>query len=300
MNKVFDLKAYLEEKRALVEEALEQCLPKTDSIYKPIVNAMRYSLFAGGKKLRPILCLTATETVGGDLKVALPAACALELIHTYSLIHDDLPAMDNDDLRRGKPASHKVFGDALAILAGDALLTEAFYLLTHPRLAHSIPNSSLITIVHLIAEASGFRGMVGGQVMDLEATGKKTNAEELETMDRHKTGALIAASVESGAILGGGTKDQIKALSKYGHHIGLAFQIVDDILDIEGTTIELGKQANVDQEKKKSTYPSIMGLNRAKELALNHTKQAINALEKFGKEAEPLRAIAYYIKDRRY
>lgn len=300
MNKVFDLKAYLEEKRALVEEALEQYLPKTESIYKPIVNAMRYSLFAGGKRLRPILCLTATETVGGDLKVALPAACALELIHTYSLIHDDLPAMDDDDLRRGKPTSHKVFGDALAILAGDALLTEAFYLLTHPRLTHSIPNSSLITIVHLIAGASGFRGMVGGQVMDLEATGKKTNVEELEAMGRHKTGALIAASVESGAILGGGTKDQIKALNKYGHHIGLAFQIVDDILDIEGTTIELGKHTNVDQEKKKSTYPSITGLSRAKELALNHTKQAINALEKFGKEAEPLRAIAYYIKDRRH
>lgn len=297
---MFDLKAYLQEKRVLVEQALEQYLPKTESTYKPIVNAMRYSLFAGGKRLRPILCLTATETVGGDIKLALPVACALELIHTYSLIHDDLPAMDNDDLRRGKPTSHKVFGDALAILAGDALLTEAFYLLTHPKITYPIPNSSLITITHLIAEASGFRGMVGGQVMDLGATGKNINIQELEIMDTHKTGALIKASVESGAILGGGTKDQIKALSKYGHHIGLAFQIVDDVLDIEGTTIELGKQTNVDQKKKKSTYPSIMGLGKAKELALNHIKQAINTLERFGKEAEPLRAIAYYIKDRRH
>jgi len=300
MNEIFDLKTYLEEKRALVEEALGQYLPKREGIYKVIVNAMRYSLFVGGKRLRPILCLTATETVGGESKVALPVACALELIHTYSLIHDDLPAMDNDDLRRGEPTSHKVFGEALAILAGDALLTEAFYLLTHPQLAHSISNGPLLSIVHLIAKASGFRGMVGGQVMDLAATGKKINTKELETMDKQKTGALIMASVESGAILGDGTRDQIKALSKYGYHIGLAFQIIDDILDIEGTTIELGKQTNVDQKKKKSTYPSIMGLSRAKKLASNHIKEAINALVKFGKEAEPLRAIAYYIKDRRH
>jgi len=299
MNRVFDLKAYLKEKRTLVEEALEQYLPKREGTYQLIVDAMRYSLFAGGKRLRPILCLTATEVVGGDLRVSLPVACAIELIHTYSLIHDDLPAMDDDDLRRGKPTSHKVFGEALAILAGDALLTEAFYLLTHPKFTYSIPDASLIRVIHLIAEASGFRGMVGGQVIDLKATGKKINAKELETMDRHKTGALIVASVQSGAILGGGTEEQIDSLGKYGYHIGLAFQIVDDVLDIEGTTIELGKEAKADQKMKKSTYPSILGLEKAKELASLHIRHAIDSLKGFGDEAEPLRAIAYYIKDRR-
>lgn len=295
----FELKAYLQERKALVEEALERYLPLQKGIYSPILEAMRYSLFAGGKRLRPILCLAATEVVGGKKETALPVACALEMIHTYSLIHDDLPSMDNDDLRRGKPTNHKVFGEAMAILAGDALLTEAFSLLTHPDLIKQVPADRLIRVIHQMAEAAGYKGMVGGQVMDLKCTGEKIGLEALETMHRHKTGALIVASVKSGAIIGGGNETEIKALGEYAAQIGLAFQIIDDILDIEGTPEEMGKNPGSDEAQQKATYPRLLGLKQAKEKAEACINRAISALKLFGEKAAPLQALAQYIQKRK-
>jgi len=295
----FDLNAYLKERKLLVEEALEHYLPPQKGFYNPIVEAMRYSLFAGGKRLRPILCLAATEIVGGKKETALPVACALEMIHTYSLIHDDLPAMDNDDFRRGKPTNHRVFGEAMAILAGDGLLTEAFYLLTYPDLLEKIPPAQLVWISHLIAQAAGFRGMVSGQVMDLEATGKEIGLEELKAIHDHKTGALIRVAVESGAIIGGGNRTEVEALKEYGTQIGLAFQIVDDVLDIEGNPEEMGKNIGSDEPQQKATYPKLVGLNEAKEMAQTCIKRGIHALKPFGERAMPLKALAQYIIERR-
>ncbi|CAD7771543.1 MAG: Farnesyl diphosphate synthase [Candidatus Methanoperedenaceae archaeon GB50] len=295
----FDLNAYLKERKLLVEEALEHYLPPQKGFYNPIVEAMRYSLFAGGKRLRPILCLAATEIVGGKKETALPVACALEMIHTYSLIHDDLPAMDNDDFRRGKPTNHRVFGEAMAILAGDGLLTEAFYLLTYPDLLEKIPPAQLVWISHLIAQAAGFRGMVSGQVMDLEATGKEIGLEELKAIHDHKTGALIRVAVESGAIIGGGNKTEVEALKEYGTQIGLAFQIVDDVLDIEGNPEDMGKNIGSDEPQQKATYPKLVGLNEAKEMAQTCIKRGIHALKPFGERAMPLKALAQYIIERR-
>jgi len=298
-NRPFDLKAYLEERKAFVEEALERYLPQEKGLYNSILQAMRYSLFAGGKRLRPILCLAATEAVGGRKATALPVACALEMIHTYSLIHDDLPAMDDDDLRRGKPTNHKVFGEAMAILAGDGLLTEAFSLLAHPDLIQHVPADRLMRVIYLIAEAAGYKGMVGGQVMDLTFTGQEIDLNTLETMHRHKTGALIVASVKSGAIIGGGNETEIEALGEYAAQIGLAFQIVDDILDIEGTPEEMGKNPGSDEAQQKATYPALLGLTKAKEMAEKCIKKAIETLKPFGEKAEPLRALAQYIQKRR-
>ena len=295
----FDLNAYLKERKLLVEQALEHYLPPQKGFYNPIVEAMRYSLFAGGKRLRPILCLAATEIVGGKKETALPVACALEMIHTYSLIHDDLPAMDNDDFRRGKPTNHRVFGEAMAILAGDGLLTEAFYLLTYPDLLEKIPPAQLVWISHLIAQAAGFRGMVSGQVMDLEATGKEIGLEELKAIHDHKTGALIRVAVESGAIIGGGNKTEVEALKEYGTQIGLAFQIVDDVLDIEGNPEDMGKNIGSDEPQQKATYPKLVGLNEAKEMAQTCIKRGIHALKPFGERAMPLKALAQYIIERR-
>ena len=295
----FDLNAYLKERKLLVEEALEHYLPPQKGFYNPIVEAMRYSLFAGGKRLRPILCLAATEIVGGKKETALPVACALEMIHTYSLIHDDLPAMDNDDFRRGKPTNHRVFGEAMAILAGDGLLTEAFYLLTYPDLLEKIPPAQLVWISHLIAQAAGFRGMVSGQVMDLEATGKEIGLEELKAIHDHKTGALIRVAVESGAIIGGGNRTEVEALKEYGTQIGLAFQIVDDVLDIEGNPEDMGKNIGSDEPQQKATYPKLVGLNEAKEMAQTCIKRGIHALKPFGERAMPLKALAQYIIERR-
>jgi len=295
----FDLNAYLKERKLLVEEALERYLSASKGFYNQIVEAMRYSLFAGGKRLRPILCLAATEVVGGKRETALPVACALEMIHTYSLIHDDLPAMDNDDFRRGKPTNHRIFGEAIAILAGDGLLTEAFYLLSYPDLLERIPPVQLVRISHLVAQAAGFRGMISGQVMDLEATGKEIGLEELKVIHDHKTGALIQVAMESGAIIGGGNEIEVEALKEYGTQIGLAFQIVDDILDIEGNPEEMGKNTGSDEFQQKATYPKLLGLSKAKEMAQTCIKRGIHALKPFGERATPLRALAQYIIERR-
>ena len=300
----FNLKEYLKKRRALIERALETYLPASNGIYATILKAMRYSLFAGGKRLRPILCLAAAEAVGGQKETALPVACALEMIHTYSLIHDDLPAMDDDDLRRGKPTNHKVFGEAIAILAGDGLLTEAFSLLSHSDSEQlgvniKVPAERRLRVIHLIAQAAGYQGMVGGQVLDLECTGRDVDLETLSTLHQHKTGALIRAAVKSGAILGGGTEEQIEALDQYALQIGLAFQIKDDILDIEGSVEEMGKAPGGDIAQRKSTYPRLLGLEKAKEKLRECIKKAKEKLAPFGDKALPLNAIAEYIEKRR-
>ena len=231
MTTDLDLKQYLEKQRLIVEKALETALPEIEGREARIVEAMRYSLFAGGKRLRPILCLAGAEAVGGEIEAAMSAACALEMIHTYSLIHDDLPAMDDDDLRRGKPTSHVVFGEAIAILAGDALLTEAFVLLSN---CNALLAKRALKLIGVIARAASYRGMVGGQVVDMLSQNKPADLETVQQMHSRKTAALISAAAESGALAGGGTDDQVQALAGYGRAIGLAFQIADDILDIEG------------------------------------------------------------------
>lgn len=294
-----DIKKYLREKGSLVEEALDRYLPKETDMPATIHKAMRYSMMAGGKRIRPILCIASCEAVGGGAETAMPVACALEMIHTYSLIHDDLPAMDNDDFRRGRPTNHKVFGDAVAILAGDALLTEAFRLMTDPHLKKLVSPDVLLDVVNDISWAAGSFGMVGGQVVDMESEGKEIDLPTLEYLHTRKTGALLLASIKSGARLGGGTVGQIEALIKYGECIGLAFQIADDILDIEGSQEEIGKDVGSDLEKKKATYPAIIGMAESKSRAKELMNMAIDALGIFDEKAEPLRKIAKYIVERR-
>lgn len=294
-----DLKTYLSEKRAIVEEALERFMPKPDGPAAEIIKAMNYSLFAGGKRLRPILCIAGAEAVGGDGEKVLPAACALELIHTYSLIHDDLPAMDNDDLRRGKPTCHKIFGEAMAILAGDGLLTEAFNMLTRLEVSGNLSADVIKRIINLISTASGWQGMVGGQAMDIQAEGKEIDSGLMDYIHSHKTGTLITASVKSGAILGGASQSQLDNLALYGEKTGLAFQIADDILDIEGSPEEMGKGTGGDSKKGKNTFPSVYGLNESKEILKRSTDEAIKALDGFDHKADPLRQIARYIIERK-
>jgi geranylgeranyl diphosphate synthase type II len=296
MTPDFDLQQYLEARRLMVEEALEVALPQQDGPETRVVEAMRYSLFAGGKRLRPILCLAASEAVGGDLKAAMPAGCALEMIHTYSLIHDDLPAMDDDDLRRGKPTNHKVFGEAIAILAGDGLLTEAFVLLSD---YNSLLPERAVQVIGVIAEAASYRGMVGGQVVDILSQNKRAELETVQQMHSRKTAALIAAATESGALSGKGSEAQVAALARYGRAIGLAFQIADDILDIEGDTELLGKTTGADVARGKVTYPAAVGLERSRQAANEMVNDALAALEGFDDRANPLRSLANYIITRK-
>jgi len=294
-----DLKRYMAEKRATVDDALERYMPEPHGPAAALIKAMNYSLFAGGKRLRPILCIAGAEAVGGDAQKVMPVACALELIHTYSLIHDDLPAMDNDDLRRGKPTSHKVFGEAMAILAGDGLLTEAFNMLARLEAPERASSGILKKIISLIATASGWQGMVGGQAVDIQSEGKAIDAAVMDYIHSHKTGALITASVTSGAVLGGGTGMQMDAVGLYGEKIGLAFQIADDILDIEGNAEEMGKGVGGDSKKGKNTFPSVYGLNESKEILNLSIDAAIKSLENFDNKADPLRQIARYIIERK-
>ncbi len=295
-----ELKPYLKEKIALVDAALEQYLPKEEERPQSIHKAMRYSIFAGGKRVRPVLMLAACEAVGGQIDTSMPAACAMEMIHTYSLIHDDLPAMDDDDFRRGRPTNHKVFGEAIAILAGDGLLTEAFKLMSDPRFAAGLSPEARLAVIHEIATCAGTYGMVGGQVVDMESEGKPDmDLPTVQYIHTHKTGALIKASVVAGALLGGADEKQLAAIRRYGEAAGLAFQIADDILDIEGTTEEIGKDAGSDEARGKATYPAVMGLAAAKQEAQAMMDEAMLALEPLGSAAEPLRAIARYIVERK-
>ena len=295
-----DLKQYLKEQCARIDTALDKYLPKETELPHSLHKAMRYSVFAGGKRVRPILMLAACQAVGGDTARAVPAACAIEMIHTYSLIHDDLPAMDDDDFRRGNPTNHKVFGEAIAILAGDALLTEAFKLISDPRNAGNSDPAAQLAVIREIATCAGSYGMVGGQVVDMESEGnREIDLPTVQYIHTHKTGALIKAAVKSGAILGGADEKRLAAITRYGEAAGLAFQIADDILDIEGTTEEIGKDAGSDEARGKATYPAVMGLSAAKEEAQTMMDEALRALDIFGAEAEPLREIAKYIVKRK-
>lgn len=293
----FNLKNYLDENRKRVEQSLEKLLPSEKEWPVRLHESMLYSIRAGGKRLRPILSIAACEACGADSERVLPVAAAIEMIHTYSLIHDDLPAMDDDALRRGKPTNHKVFGEAVAILAGDALLTEAFRIMTryrHPE----VPASTLIDVIESIAEASGSKGMAGGQVVDLESEDKTIDLEKLEQLHRHKTGRLIRVSVEAGAKLAGATPAQVEMLGLYGEKIGLAFQIADDVLDIEGGE-EIGKDVGSDVANHKSTYPSLLGLEESKQKAKILMEEAVKLLDSFDAKADPLREIARYVINRK-
>ncbi len=294
-----DLKAYLKEQSRLVDEALEHVIPGEKILPHSLHEAMRYSVFAGGKKLRPILVLAACEAVGGRIEAAMPAACALEMIHTYSLIHDDLPCMDDDDFRRGRATNHKVYGEARATLAGDALLTAAFAVLSDPDINAGTDPAVLLRVVSMVSHAAGSLGMVGGQVADMESEGGlQVDLPTLEFIHTRKTGALILASIKAGALLGGADEQALGALVRYGETAGLAFQIADDILDIVGTQEEIGKDVGSDQARGKATYPSLLGLSESRRRAVELRDQALDSLDPFGEAAEPLRAIARYIVDR--
>ncbi len=288
----FDLQAYLESRTEFINRGLDHFLPAENVRPATIHKAMRYSLFAGGKRIRPALCLAAAAACGGTDKDALPLACAVECIHTYSLIHDDLPAMDNDDFRRGKPTNHKVFGEGIAVLAGDALLTQAFEIAAHAR---GWPRYSHRDLILELSAASGSLQLIAGQVADLEAEGKKISAADLKYIHERKTSALLCCSVRLGGMSANCTPAQLKALTDFGYNVGLAFQIIDDILDITQTSEQLGKTAGKDTKAQKATYPSIVGMEKSRALAKQLTARAFAALKGFGKRAGALDAIANYL-----
>lgn len=301
LNKImksFDIRSYLTAKRGLVDRTLDQVLPASDEFPPQLHKAMRYCLFAGGKRLRPILCLAAYEAVGGNPDSIINAACALELIHTYTLIHDDLPSMDNDDYRRGCLATHKVFGEAVAILAGDALQAEAFKQLATGLKNRHYKDAVAIDVIREVAQACGSQGLIAGQVVDLQSEGKLIDKDLLDYMHIHKTGLLITASVSVGALLGNGRQDEIRRLKEYSRAIGLTFQITDDLLDVLGSTENLGKEVGSDEKRGKATYPGILGTNEAIKMQGVLYRQAIDALQPFDEKAEPLREIAKVIIER--
>jgi geranylgeranyl diphosphate synthase, type II len=291
-----DLKKYLNERKGWVEAALTRST-SDETIPESLRNSMNYSLEAGGKRIRPVLVFAGAEAVGGSADAVMSAAVAMEMIHTFSLIHDDLPAMDDDSLRRGKPTNHKVYGDAIAILAGDGLLAEAFYLLADTK---GVSDAKLLLdTIRDIASATGGRGMTGGQVIDIDSTDKQIGEAQLTKLHLMKTGALLKTSVMAGARLAGADEGQLALLGKYGESIGLAFQIADDILDIEGDEAELGKDIGSDEGNSKSTYPAIIGLDASKRQAAALVDQAIASVKPFGVAGEPLELIAKYIVERR-
>ncbi|MFC1578285.1 polyprenyl synthetase family protein [Thermodesulfobacteriota bacterium] len=295
---MFELKPYIKQKNQIIDAALEKVFQESHSS-KTLVKAMKYSLMAGGKQIRPVLCLAACEAVGGAPEDALTAACALEMIHTYSLIHDDLPAMDDDELRRGKATCHIAFNEATAVLAGDALLTLAFEMLSSVQFDDGNQAFRWLKVIRLISEAAGYRGMIQGQMLDIASEGIKLSAAQLETMHRLKTGALIETSLACGALLGGADGRQTDLLSDYGRKIGLAFQVADDILNVEGNPALMGKAVGTDRQRHKSTYPSVLGIQAAREFSKKLVQEALQALETFDKQADPLRGIARYIIERK-
>jgi len=295
---MLDLDSYLTSQKKRINRALESLLKTSD---KPdrILEAMTYSLMAGGKRIRPVLCVAAAEAAGGNPEDALPAACALEMVHTYSLIHDDLPAMDDDALRRGKPTCHMAFDEATAILTGDALLTLAFQTLASIELSNAEQTAKWLRVIRLISYAAGYCGMIQGQMLDITSEGRQLTLAELKSLHRLKTGALIEASISSGALLGGLNSNKISMLESYAHNIGLAFQVTDDILNVEGDPEIMGKAVGTDKLRNKSTYPSLLGLKKSKNFAGKLVENALQALESFDQKAEPLRAIAKYIVERK-
>ena len=292
-----DLKAYLAELAAEVDAAMDAFLPKAKERPATIHAAMRYAIFAGGKRLRPVLCLAAAEACDGKTSNALAAACAVELMHTYSLVHDDLPAMDDDDLRRGRPTCHKVYGEGMAVLCGDALLTEAFIVLAK---APTTPRYGIREILAELAETGGSRKLIGGQVMDLEGEGSPLSKRELVRIHEAKTAALLTSSLRLGAMAANATPAKLEALTKFGYNLGLAFQVIDDILDVTQSTEVLGKTAGKDQSVGKATYPSIIGLDASRKEAARFTKAAMIALKPLGKKAARLEEIAAYLLQRDY
>ncbi len=295
-----DIKTYLSEKRRVVESALENLMLQPLGPFENHIKAMRYSLFVGGKRVRPILCLAAGEAVAKSLDTEnnlLPVACAIECIHTYSLIHDDLPAMDDDALRRGKPTNHTLFGEAGAILAGDSLLTWAFELLSSPNSGTLTPEQRL-NILHIIARAAGPQGMVGGQALDIASENTEFPFATLQTIHKNKTGVLITCSVHAGAIGAGADREQTEKLIAFGDNIGLAFQIVDDLLNVTSTTEQLGKAAGSDVDRGKATYPAFFGVEKTRSKAKEAVENAIDALTGFNQDADPLRALAEYVYTR--
>jgi len=298
LTDMFDLDAYLSSRTQRINDALESIL-KISGRTDRILEAMKYSLMAGGKRIRPILCIAATETAGGDAENAVAAACALEMIHTYSLIHDDLPAIDNDVLRRGKPTCHVAFDEATAILAGDALLTLAFQTLSSVEFDNPKQAATWLRVIELISHAAGYCGMIQGQMIDIASEGSRLTLADLQSMHRLKTGALIEASLSSGAVIGGLDANRIKMLEIYAQNIGLAFQVTDDILNVEGDPEMMGKAVGTDKLRNKATYPSLLGIQESKKFAKELIKNALEALASFDKKAEPLRAIANYIVARK-
>jgi geranylgeranyl diphosphate synthase type II len=291
----FNLSRYLARRTSEINRALSRLLPLASTKPSTIHKAMRYSLFAGGKRLRPVLCLAAAEACGGNPQIAMPLACAVECIHTYSLVHDDLPAMDNDDFRRGKPTNHKVFGEGIAILAGDALLTHAFEIAVRCR---SWPRHSHRDIILEITRAAGSLQLIAGQVADLEGEGKRISARQLKYIHERKTSALLCCSVRLGGMSANCTQAQLMALTTFGYNVGLAFQIVDDILDITQTSQQLGKTAGKDKAAQKATYPAIVGLEKSRQIARRLTECAFAALTVFGQRAAALDALAGYLLQR--
>lgn len=305
----FDLKSYLNTRADRVDDALidifQEAIPPT--VPTRIQEAMTYSLMAGGKRIRPVLCIAAAEAVSpvstedrgnGVNRRVLTAACALEVLHTYSLIHDDLPAMDDDRLRRGKPTNHIAFDETTAILAGDALLTLAFELLSAIPIEDEGDGRALLEIIHTISRAAGYKGIIEGQMQDIAGEDIPLSLEELEAMHALKTGALIEASVYTGAALGGGSSRQMRQLGRYAKHIGLAFQVADDILNVEGDAAVMGKAAGTDRHRRKSTYPSVLGLEQSKAFGKELVNNALKALDDFDRRSDPLRAIAAFIIER--
>jgi len=284
---------YPDDKRLLVEKALQDFFPPKDNYPELIYKAMRHSLISGGKRFRPVLTLLVAETIGNELIDVMPTACAIECVHTYSLIHDDLPIIDDDEMRRGKPTCHVLFGEDIAVLAGDALFAEAFYLIANKQVVDD--PAKIVKVVDELSNASGPKGMVGGQVLDIISAGKKVNLDTLKFIHSHKTGMLISASCRIGAILGGASKEELTAFSNYAEHLGLAFQVTDDILDVVGEEISLGKKPGSDERMQKATYPSILGLKRSKEIAEEAVKNAKIALQDVKKDTSSLANLADFV-----
>jgi geranylgeranyl diphosphate synthase type II len=282
----------------MIDQALDRHLPKANTKPATLHQAMRYSLFAGGKRLRPILCLATAEACSGRINNALPLACAIECIHTYSLVHDDLPSMDNDDFRRGRPTCHKVFGDGIAVLAGDALLTIAFEIVST---AKPTPRYDMSMFLREVAVAAGSQKLIAGQVADLEAEGRNAKRDQLRFIHENKTAAILTTSVRLGAMSANADTKKLRAMTRFGHGLGLAFQIIDDILDVTQTSEILGKSAGKDVAAKKATYPAVIGLEKSRAEAGRLTRQAHNALSAFRSgEAEPLHCLANYLLEREY
>lgn len=292
------LASYLAEKKILIDAAIDVMVPGEQKQPGILHEAIRYSLFAGGKRIRPILAIIGSEIVGGSIQTVMPLAVAIECIHTYSLIHDDLPAMDDDDLRRGKPTAHKVFGEAVAILAGDALLNLAFEIMLTGPAMRTLPTERLLKATGCLAKASGSSGLIAGQVVDMLSEGKKVDSEQIEFIMKNKTASLISASIKSGAILGGGTKEEVELLGLFGEKLGIAFQIRDDVLDYEGRSSDLGKNVGKDEKRGKATFPSILGIDGAKQLMNSEIGSAIDLIEGFGDKALYLKLLALYMGER--